>query len=263
MINIAIISHGHEDLLIASQLGGLQNAPGTLRVWLKDNKPSAALKAYCQQHGVSYTDSKPGLGFGDNNNFLFEQIRQTIGFQSGDSFVVMNPDITIHAQTIEMLIAQMHHDYVALACINLYRDAEHTTPDLNIRRFPDVYSAFRMMASRSLTQTYDKNEIHSACEIDWASGALLAFDAAHYAKLQGFDPHYFMYFEDVDICYRSRQLFGAGLRYYPQFQATHLAARQGRNLMSRHAIWFIRSFLTFLSRRYFIYDRLSAHRSAH
>ena len=263
MIHVAIISHGHEDLLISSQLGGLQNVQAPLRLWVKDNKPSAKLKSYCQQHGVAYTDSKPGLGFGENNNFLFEQIRQTEGYQSGDSFVVMNPDITIEAETILTLIAQMREDHAALASINLYRDTEHNTPDLNIRRFPDIYSIFRMMASRSLTQTYDKTQIKVAREIDWASGALLAFDAAHYARLQGFDKHYFMYFEDVDLCYRSKKLFGAGVRYYPQLKATHLAARQSRNLVSPHASWFIKSFLTFLSRRYFIYDRQATLSSWH
>jgi N-acetylglucosaminyl-diphospho-decaprenol L-rhamnosyltransferase len=258
MIHVAIISHGHEDLLISSQLGGLQNVRQILRVWVKDNKPSEKLKAYCQQHGVSYTEQRPGLGFGENNNYLFDLVKQEQGFQSGDAFVVMNPDITIAAETISLLIAQMRQDQVLLASINLFRDPEHENPDLNIRRFPDIYSAFRMLLSRSLTQTYDKTQITSSCEVDWASGALLAFDAEHYARLDGFDAHYFMYFEDVDLCYRSKKLLNAGVRYYPQFKATHLAARQGRNLMSPHASWFIRSFLTFLTRRYFVYSRHAA-----
>lgn len=257
MIHVAIISHGHEDLLIASQLGGLQDVAHPIRIWIKDNKPSGKLKAYCQQYGITYTDSHAGLGFGENNNYLFEQIQQNQGFQPGDSFIVMNPDITVDAETIQTLIAQMQQDHVLLASINLFRDAEHTSHDLNIRRFPDIFSALRMISSRSLTQTYNKTQIASACEVDWASGALLAFDAGHYARLGGFDTHYFMYFEDVDLCYRSQKLFGAGVRYYPQFTATHLAARQSRNLTSPHASWFIRSFLTFLARRYFVYSRQS------
>jgi N-acetylglucosaminyl-diphospho-decaprenol L-rhamnosyltransferase len=258
MIHVAIISHGHEDLLISSQLGGLRDAPHPIHIWVKDNKPSAKLKAYCQQHGVSYSDQRPGLGFGENNNYLFEQVKKKHGFQASDAFVVMNPDITIKAETISLLIAQMQHDHALLASINLFRDPAHKNHDFNIRHFPDILSPFRMLSSRSLTQTYDKTQIAGACEVDWASGALLAFDAEHYARLGGFDAHYFMYFEDVDLCYRSKKLLNAGVRYYPQFKATHLAARQSRNLMSPHASWFIRSFLTFLSRRYFVYSRPSA-----
>ncbi len=255
MIHVAIVSHGHEDLLISSKIGGLQGVVGPLQVWLKDNKPSAKLKAYCQQNGVTYTDEKPGMGFGENNNFLFDLIKQKIGITHNDSFIVMNPDLTIEPETLIQLIEQMQRDHAPLATLNLYRDSAYQLTDLNIRRFPDIFSVFRMLRTRSLTQTYDKTKIFTACEIDWASGALLAFNANHYAALRGFDQHYFMYFEDVDLCYRSKKLCGAGVRYYPQLQAIHLAARQNRNLISRHALWFISSFLTFLSRRYFIYDR--------
>lgn len=266
MIHVAIVSHGHEEMLISSRLGGLQNGNEQIRVWVKDNKPSAKLQAYCQEHGVSYTDAQPGLGFGENNNLLFDLIKRDPGLQPGDSFVVMNPDITIEAQTLISLARQMHQDRARIATINLYRDCQYKIADLNIRRFPDLYSVIRMALIHSLTQTYDKSQITAACEIDWASGALLAFDANHYAALQGFDEHYFMYFEDVDICYRSRKLLGSGVYYYPQLKAVHLAARQSRNLVSfqtsPHTSWFFQSFLTFMSRRYLIYDRQPTLQSA-
>ena len=44
MIHIAIVSHGHEDLLISSEIGGLQDAGDNIHVWIKDNEPSARLK---------------------------------------------------------------------------------------------------------------------------------------------------------------------------------------------------------------------------
>ncbi|MBI3285127.1 MAG: glycosyltransferase family 2 protein [Burkholderiales bacterium] len=255
MIHIAIVSHGHENLLITGGLGGLLEADAQLKVWLKDNKPSVALKQFCAQHAVAYTDASPGLGFGDNNNFLFEQIGREAGFQAGDSFIVMNPDIATDAATLRQLVRQMRQDAFPLATLNLYRDAGYRQADTNIRRFPDLWTPLRALRDRSLTRPYDKAALVEACHVDWASGALLAFDAAHYQALQGFDPHYFMYFEDVDLCYRSRQLLGKGVRYYPQLRAIHAAARQNRQLGSRHASWFFRSFLTFLARRYFVYGR--------
>lgn len=52
MIHVAIISHGHEDLLISTRLGGLLGQHDDIHLWLKDNLPSAKLKDYCHQHGV-------------------------------------------------------------------------------------------------------------------------------------------------------------------------------------------------------------------
>lgn len=255
MIHIAIVSHGHENLLISGALAGLLESDARLKVWVKDNRPSAALKQFCARHAIAYTDACPGLGFGHNNNFLFKLIQREAGFQDDDSFIVMNPDISTSAATLVALVQQMRADQFPLATMNLYRDGDMTVADANIRRFPDLASLPRMLSARSLSQPYDKASMPQACHVDWASGALLAFDARHYAALSGFDTRYFMYFEDVDICYRSRQLLGLGVRYYPQLKAIHAAAHKNRNLISRHASWFIQSFLKFLSRRYFIYDR--------
>lgn len=255
MIHVAIVSHGHENLLIASGMGGLRDAGANMHVWIKDNRPSSLLKAYCLQHGLSYTDEQPGLGFGENNNYLFDLISNSVGFDEGDTFIVMNPDITTTPETILTLVENMRRDDFPIATINLYRDEQHQHIDANIRRFPNVISLLRMVAVRSLSEPYDKKNMTEACHVDWASGAFLAFDAAHYRTLQGFDTRYFMYFEDVDICYRSYQLLGKGIRFYPQLDATHTAAHKNRNLVSRHASWFFRSFLKFLSRRYFVYDR--------
>jgi len=253
MIHVAIVSHGHESLLISSAIGGLQDAVDGIHVWLKDNLPSAALKDYCHQHGVSYTDQSPGMGFGANNNFLFELIQNSVGFGKNDIFIVMNPDVETSQDTIFSLARQMQADQAKLATLNLFRDTGHTVPDANIRRFPDFLSPLRMLWIKSLTEAYDKDDYCKPGQSDWASGAFLAFDADHYRRLQGFDDRYFMYFEDVDVCYRSYLMLGKGVRYYPQLRATHSAARKNRNVASRHANWFIRSFMKFIFRKYFVY----------
>ncbi|MEB0139893.1 MULTISPECIES: glycosyltransferase [unclassified Undibacterium] len=258
MIHVAIISHGHEDLLIASALGGLRERADDFHLSIKDNQPSAKLKAYCLEHGISYTDSTPGLGFGENNNFLFRQIQNSVGFQPHDSFVVMNPDIAISPTTLRALIAAMRRDGTPIATLNLCKDHAFLTADANVRHFPDFLSPVRMAWVRSLTQAYDKADLPHDCEVDWASGAFLAFDAAYYEKLQGFDERYFMYFEDVDLCYRSYLLRGKRVRYYPQLKAVHFAAHKNRSILSPHANWFIRSFLKFISRKYFVYARRPA-----
>lgn len=257
MIHVAIISHGHEELLISSALGGLLDAGDQIKVWLKDNKPSSKLKNYCAGHAIFYTDEQAGLGFGHNNNFLYDFIQKSVGFAAGDIFVVMNPDITILPKTIFQLVEQMHQDQYPIATLNLYRDRHFKESDANIRRFPDMFSVARMTVVRSVSEPYDKNLMTEPCHVDWASGAFLAFDAQHYSALQGFDLRYFMYFEDVDICYRSQQLLGKGVRYYPHLKAMHAAAHKNRNLASKHAIWFFHSFLKFLSRRYFNFDNIN------
>lgn len=268
MIHVAIISHGHEDLLISSALGGLLKAPAGLTIWIKDNKPAANLKAYCARHQVFYTDADAGLGFGENNNYLFDLIRQKSSFQTDDIFLVMNPDITVAPETVFALTEKMQQSGHALATLNLYRDQAMTMPDKNIRHFPGMLSIIKMPLINTFSETYDKDRIAVALEdipVEWASGAFLAFTPALYEALGGFDPSYFMYFEDVDICYRARRLHQQAVHYYPHLKAIHTAAHRNRNIFSRHALWFFHSFSKFLLRRYLrlnaAYSGKSAQRS--
>lgn len=254
MKHIAIISHGHEDLLINSKLGGLLGADDCT-LWIKDNRPSTKLKAYCEQHQtqrVHYNDAQPGLGFGENNNFLFAQIEREQGFQEHDTFIVMNPDITIEAATIDAFTQQMKQQGHQIATLNLYRDTEFRTTDSNIRHFPGILSIIKMPIVNSFSETYDKQKMESidSFAVEWASGAFLGFEPAHFRLLGGFDPAYFMYFEDVDICYRSRRYLKQDVYFYPKLKAVHLAQHKNRQLFSQHAKWFFQSFFSFLVRRY-------------
>lgn len=255
MIHIAIVSHGHEELLISSQLGGLAQAGAQMQIWVKDNCPSASLRSYCEQVGVHYTDASPGLGFGANNNFLFQLVRQSADYAADDLFVIMNPDIAITPERIAELEQRMQRDHALSATLNLFKDHAGTIADGNIRIFPDLLSPLRVPLVRSLTSVYDKSKLPESCEIDWCSGAFLAMRAAHFEQLSGFDDDYFMYFEDVDLCYRSYLLTGHGVRYYPDLHAVHFGAHRNRSLASPHARWFLTSFIRFIFRKYCVYPR--------
>jgi N-acetylglucosaminyl-diphospho-decaprenol L-rhamnosyltransferase len=268
MIHVAVISHGHEDLLINSKLGGLLDERVRLTIWIKDNKPAASLKDYCTQHHIFYTDEHAGLGFGENNNYLFDLIQKKTGFQTNDIFLVMNPDITVKPETVFSLTEEMQQSGHAIATLNLYRDQAMNVPDKNIRHFPGMLSIVKMPIVNTFSETYDKDRIAAEANhipVEWASGAFLAFKPELYQALGGFDPSYFMYFEDVDICYRARRYHKQAVHYYPHLKAIHTAAHKNRNVFSRHALWFFHSFSKFLVRRYLrlnsVYSGKSARRS--
>lgn len=251
MIYIAIVNHGHEALLMSGNLERLGGADDRIKVVVKDNKPSTALKTYCDDRAIDYIDTNPGLGFGHNNNLIYQHVQKNFGFLPNDTFIVMNPDVTIDGRVVIEFVEHMRHEHCQIATLNLFRDKHFQQPDTNIRHFPHPFSLTKMGLNGSLTAPYEKETILAPCFVDWASGAFLAFDAAYYAALGGFDLRYFMYFEDVDICFRSRALLGKGVRYYPQFRAVHTAAHQNRRFGSKHALWFMQSYFKFVVRRIF------------
>jgi len=69
----------------------------------------------------------------------------------------------------------------------------------------------------------DKNTIH---EIDACTAAFLLCPADLIRELDGFDEQFFMYGEDLDLCYRIKQK-GLKIIWYPKYSVTHLKYKSG------------------------------------
>lgn len=56
--------------------------------------------------------------------------------------------------------------------------------------------------------------------VDWVSGACMMIRRELFEKLSGFDEHFFMYIEDMELCFRARKL-GFYTYFYPDLNLTH------------------------------------------
>jgi len=94
-------------------------------------------------------------------------------------------------------------------------------------------------STRYLQTGWDRAE---AAEVDWASGALLLVRRRTYELLGGFDERFFMFMEDVDLCWRARQA-GWKVAVEPRAGAVHVvgvsrAARPYRMIVAHHrSLW--------------------------
>ena len=60
--------------------------------------------------------------------------------------------------------------------------------------------------------------------VNWVTGAYLWIRREVFEKVEGFDPRIFMYCEDVDLCYRVRQL-GFEVRFFPEAPIVHYGGK--------------------------------------
>ena len=110
------------------------------------------------------------LGFGAGHNMLFE----TRSIQS-KAYICLNPDALLHP-----------------ACItNLCRFAQH-------HKWHGLFEGMQEPVMQP--KFYDR----TTGETEWSCGACLLIPVDIFAKLQGFDPNFFMYCEDVDLSWRAR-----------------------------------------------------------
>jgi GT2 family glycosyltransferase len=67
----------------------------------------------------------------------------------------------------------------------------------------------------------------SSMDVDWLSGACLLVRRSAFDDVGGFDPGYFMYWEDADLCRRLRAQ-GGSIRYAPIVVVRHVVGQSSR-----------------------------------
>ena len=151
--------------------------------------------------------NKTNLGFGKANN-------QALKIAKGKYILLINPDSIVSEDTFENLINFFNEnpDSGLLGCKILNPDG---TLQLACRRsFPGPWTSFckvtglsnlfpksKLFARYNLTYL-DENKTY---EVDAISGSFMIMRKEVYEKVGGFDEQFFMYGEDLDLCYRIKE----------------------------------------------------------
>jgi len=247
-IYVTIVSHYNDDDIISnSNLKGV-NALENVTVIIRDNVSSNRLEEFCGDGGFQYSASKSKLGFGANNNRNFDEASK-LGMTQDDWFVLINPDVDITSDMINKLSVIIDNNDNHIFAINLFSDDKFSKMEYSLRKYPNFLSFFNVLKGKSFTEAYKKDGVADRSEVDWAAGSFLVFKAGLYERLNGFDENYFMYFEDVDICYRANKIFGEKVVYLKDVHAVHKGGYRNRRLFSPHFRWYISSLIRFLFKR--------------
>lgn len=248
---LSIVSHGHfEFFLNNSELLEIVKLPDVFVV-VKDNLSECKLEKFCQSNGITYLTSIEKMGFGENNNFVYDYCVERLGLFERDYFLTVNPDVVITVDMVNRLKAATGDSSFDIFAVNLFKDNDFKVSEDSLRKFPSFFSLVKLAIKKPVCKSYDKSQLANFSEVEWASGAFLGFKASLYKDLGGFDTRYFMYYEDVDICFRAKRRYGANVRFLKEIKAVHVGAYQNRNVFSQHFRWYIASLCKFLIRKTF------------
>ncbi|MGH9293329.1 MAG: glycosyltransferase family 2 protein [Acidimicrobiales bacterium] len=175
---------------------------------------------------VQIVESPRNSGFGSGMNL---GARAT----AADLIVMANPDTVPAAGSVERLVEALERDQ-RLALVGPTLLEANGSVHQSARAFPTVRrSALHAMSSAiwsmgQISQDYrTRNWDHSRQRcVDWVSGAFFVVRREAFEAVGGFDPTYFMYVEEVDLCWRLRS---AGWRVgYIEDEVTHLGGASGK-----------------------------------
>jgi len=192
-------------------------------------------------------------GYGKANNRLLESIVS----QSFDTTLVMNPDVLIEEQALPRMLKRLSGDPSCGLVVPRLLDPKTGRDAHGCKRYPSV----AVLATRQflflqrlpgflrLNDLYEYRDWHPEWVhrgVELCSGSFMLARMRFWQDLGGFDPRYFMYFEDFDLSVRASARGWVHL-YEPGAVVRHSGGGAARKPL-RHRWWFVRSAFRFFMR---------------
>ena len=187
------------------------------------------------------------IGYGCGHNIGIEK-------SSGDYYLILNPDVALESESIlngiQFLEQNRDVGLVVPIVLNDKKEKSHLC-----KRYPDVFSLFlRGFAPKAIKKffkyqldSYDMTDIdlnQANKDVAIASGCFMLFEESVLNQICGFDPRYFLYFEDFDLSIKTRKFSRIAL--LPQMRIFHYGGHTTHKGW-RHIKYFISSVFTFFN----------------
>ena len=223
-VSAVIVSFNVRDLLVKC-IASLR-ADGVQRIVVVDNASHDGSAAAAREAGpdveVVALDRNVGFGAGANVGVA----RTTTPYVA-----ILNPDLEVEPGATKTLVDVFDQEAdVGIVAPRI------ETPDGRLypsaRTFPDLVDAAGhaflhfIWRSNPFSRRYKMLDWdHAAAEdVDWVAGTHLVVRRAAWDEVGGFDESFFMYLEDVDLCWRLAQR-GWRTRYEPAARVVHAIGR--------------------------------------
>ena len=176
-----------------------------------DNSINLAQKRF---HGVKYILNSENLGFGKAHNLVLNNLKT-------EYVLILNPDVEFGENIISQAINFMDEN-PDVGAIN----PKIVLPNGNLdwashRGLPTPWASFKYFFLKDDSLYHlSKADFSKPHEVDAVSGSFLLTKKSALEKSGFFDEDYFMYAEDIDICYRIKKA-GFKIIYFPNIEVIH------------------------------------------
>jgi len=234
-LSIAIVNWNTKELLKACLESVFKQTRGLdYEVWVVDNGSSDGSAEMIKKEfpQVQLIENTSNVGFTKANNQILRQ-------SSGKYVLLLNSDTQIIGNAIKKLFDFMeaHPEAGGGGCQLLNRDGSLQS---SCGRFPRLRSAFfggeivnrlfkKVFRNRTFFAEYGLSEEdhHYFQEVDFVKGCCIVLKKLALEKVGLLDENLFMYFEEMDLCYRIKKQ-GYKILYSPQPKVLHLGGQSNR-----------------------------------
>ena len=209
-----------------------------------DNTVEILTKDYPQ---VRLLANKQNRGFATANN-------EAMNIAKGEYLLFLNPDTYfIDEHSIPTALEYLNEHPNTLLTGNVL-NKDHTN-QVAVRKLPTLYSQiitllklnniFPTLNKVYHLRNFDYNKIQ---EVNSIIGAFMLIKASTMRSMNGFDEDYFVWFEEVDLCYRMKQK-QMPVVYFPKAKIVHTGGQSFKQMLTiKRQLAFNRSLLTYFKK---------------
>lgn len=211
MVSIIILSYNTKDLLHACLTSVFKNFhQEDIEVIVVDNasKDTSVEMIKKEFKNVNLIESKENLGFSKGINLGVKSAK-------GDILLFLNSDTTIKENNLKDIINCFERDKTIGIIGGALYGKDGTRQVYN----GSFYTIFNVLfANKSRRDAFPDG---NPTETEWVSGGCMFVKKELFEKLSGFDEHFFMYVEDMELCFRAKKL-GYKTMFMPSFSVHHI-----------------------------------------
>lgn len=204
---------------------------------------------------VILIQNKENLGFARANNIAFKRA-------AGRYILFLNPDTELLEGALRKMIGfmEVHADASALGCKLIFRDGSLQT---SCRHFPSLFTD--LMESLYLDWFFPRSPFFGYYRMAWwphdktviidvPYGACLFVRRSILERIGPMDERFFMYYDEIDLCYRIKKGGGA-VWYTPEIEVIHHGNKSSNQVPRETERWKCASKLSYF-RKHFGYPGL-------
>lgn len=167
---------------------------------------------------VVFLESATNLGFSKANNLAIKKAK-------GEYLLILNPDTEFEGFYMQELL-NFADSKPNFGCLGVrMHDAQGNFLPESKRSVPDMFNSFEKLFTnfkKQNTKSYYRNDVSEfeIAEVEVITGAFFLVKKEVYNQVGGLDEKYFMYGEDIDLCYTLLQN-GFSNYYYGKVSILH------------------------------------------
>ncbi|MFU0831506.1 MAG: dTDP-Rha:alpha-D-GlcNAc-pyrophosphate polyprenol, alpha-3-L-rhamnosyltransferase [Oscillospiraceae bacterium] len=238
-LSVIMINYNTKELTAQAVASIFDCSPALdFEIIIVDNSSDSTQQYDLTRDGVRVFNHVDNNGFGNACNIGAANAR-------GKYLLFLNSDTIMHQGTLEQCVAYLkaHPQVGVLGERTLLKDG--TLDHACKRGFPTPSASFYYFTGLDKKFPHSRKigayrqtflDERSVGEVDSVAGSFLMMPAKLFKEIGGFDESFFMYGEDLDLCYRVKEK-GYQVIYYGKVSITHLKGQSGLHTKSPKVLY--------------------------